>query len=128
MCLLWFSLCHRHFQEDEVEDGWKKGQSWLGASRVVHGCGGQLGPRSVPAVLLCRGRSWGLSHRTPVSVESGGRAEPGLAAPEEEEAAAGSWRLSLRSAVFLGGNFPKDGVKQGSLPLRSTPRPMRDES
>lgn len=42
MCLLWFSLCHRHCQEDEVEDGWL----W-----------GQLDRPSVPVVLLRGGRS-----------------------------------------------------------------------
>lgn len=34
MCLLWFSLCHRHYQEDKVEDGWRKGRSWQGRSWV----------------------------------------------------------------------------------------------
>lgn len=60
MCLLWFSLCHRHYQEGEVEDGWRKGQSWLGVGRVVHGCGGQLDSPSAPAVLLFDGCSGGL--------------------------------------------------------------------
>lgn len=28
MCLLWFSLFHRHYQEGEGEDRWGKGRSW----------------------------------------------------------------------------------------------------
>lgn len=120
MCLLWFSLCHRHYQEDKVEDGWRKGQSWPGAGRVVHGCGGQLDPPLVPAVPLFNGRSWGL----PSSLIG-----PGLVSPtghqhpssQEEELSwallpwrrrrrqAGSWRLSLCSAGFLvdAGHFPE---------------------
>lgn len=28
MCLLWFSLFHRRYQEGEGEDRWGKGRSW----------------------------------------------------------------------------------------------------
>lgn len=49
MCLLWFSLCHRHCQEGEVEDGWPGRAGLLVAA-------GQLGCPSVPLALLLGGR------------------------------------------------------------------------
>lgn len=49
MCLLWFSLCHRHCQEGEVEDGWP------GAGRTAGGCGA-AGRTPVPLALLLGGR------------------------------------------------------------------------
>lgn len=53
---------------------------------------GQLYPLSVSVALpldavagICPAAPAGLCHRTPTSIEPGGRAELGLAAPEEEE-------------------------------------------
>lgn len=107
MCLLWFSLCHRHYQEDKAEDG--RGEGQRGLFTGVGAAGPSTGARS-PAV-----GSWGLpsSLTSPRLVSPTGHQCP---SSQEEELSwallpqrrkrrrrrqAGSWRLSL-SAAFRG--------------------------
>lgn len=111
MCLLWFSLCHRHCQEGEVEDGWP------GAGRTAGGCGaagrspGAPGPAArwprpaVPGSLL-----------VPPEPEPGGRAELGPAAPEEEEEAAGGCPRTPQGSVPLSSLQPRRRESQDTNP------------
>jgi len=40
--------------------GGERARAGQGMGRIVHGCGGQLDPPSMPAALLLDGCSWGL--------------------------------------------------------------------
>lgn len=96
MCLLWFSLCHRHCQEGEVEDGWP------GAGRTAGGCGA-AGRTPVPLALLLGGRG----RLCPAASSS-------LPSPSQEEelswallpGGGGSWRLPPHSAGLRSSELP----------------------
>lgn len=113
MCLLWFSFCHRRYQEDKVEDGRGKGQSGLlmgvGGSQTSTGARSPaVGQPKLGSAQQPHQSQAGFSHRTPVSIKSGGRAELGLAAPEEEEEEEAGRQLeafSLCSVWGDAGNF-----------------------
>lgn len=99
--------------------GVERAKAGRGTGRIVHRCGGQLDPLSVPVVPVFDGCNWGLPSRlispgvvSPTGYQRSSSQEEelsqGLLPQRRRRRQAGSWRLSLCSAVFLvdAGNFP----------------------
>lgn len=119
MCLLWFSFFHRHCQEEEeVEDGWRRGWGHAGSLPGTGAAGTQWW--CLQPWVRCPGSVWrcwaGLCWRRE---EELGRAVPSRCG--EPRAGRQLEAVPPPCSISVDGGA---GVKQGFVPLSPTLQPM----